>query len=179
MRHNYWSRLLQLLKPACLESVLCNKRRHSNKKPKHRNKRRPHLPQLEKAPCKATRTKRSQNNNNFKGSQGKRNGKLQQQKPLFLLLLAGFHQKLYRPGGSGMTFSKYCKVKTITQEYSIQQSYHSDMKEKYFPRQIINHPKCKWIEFTNQKTKNGWMNKKTQDSTKCCLQETHISSKNK
>ena len=75
----------------------------------------------------------SANNNKFKGSQGKRNGnlpKLQQQKPLFLLLLAGFHQKLYRPGGSGMTFSKYCKVKTITQEYSIQQSYHSDMMEK-------------------------------------------------
>ena len=36
-----------------------------------------------------------------------------------------------------MTFSKDCKVKTVTQEFSIQQSYHSDVKEKYFPRQII------------------------------------------
>ena len=24
-----------------------------------------------------------------------------------------------------------------------------------------NHPKCKWIEFTNQKKLNDWMDKKT------------------
>ena len=23
---------------------------------------------------------------------------------------------------------------------------------------INNHPKCKWIEFTNQKTESGWIN---------------------
>ena len=35
--HNYWSRVPQLLKPACLEPVLCNKRSHCNEKPAHRN----------------------------------------------------------------------------------------------------------------------------------------------
>ena len=31
--HNYWARVPQLLKPLCLESVLCNKRSHRNEKP--------------------------------------------------------------------------------------------------------------------------------------------------
>ena len=35
--HNYWARVPQLLKPAHLEPVLCNKRSHSNEKPVHRN----------------------------------------------------------------------------------------------------------------------------------------------
>ena len=43
--HNYWSprattteaRVPQLLKSACLEPVLCNKRSHRNEKPMHRN----------------------------------------------------------------------------------------------------------------------------------------------
>ena len=34
--HNYWACVLQLLKPACLEPVLCNKRSHWNEKPTHR-----------------------------------------------------------------------------------------------------------------------------------------------
>ena len=33
--HNYWTRMPQLLKPACLEPVLCNKRSHCNEKPTH------------------------------------------------------------------------------------------------------------------------------------------------
>ena len=38
VHHNYWARVPQLLKPACLEPVLRNKRRHRNEKPTHRNK---------------------------------------------------------------------------------------------------------------------------------------------
>ena len=37
MRHNYWAHMPQLVNPACLESVLHNKRNHSNEKPAHRN----------------------------------------------------------------------------------------------------------------------------------------------
>ena len=35
--HNYWAHVPQLLKPACLEPVLRNKRSHRNEKPAHRN----------------------------------------------------------------------------------------------------------------------------------------------
>ena len=35
--HNYWARVPQLLKPAHLEPMLCNKRSHRNEKPAHRN----------------------------------------------------------------------------------------------------------------------------------------------
>ena len=35
--HNYWAHEPQLLKPAHLEPVLCNKRSHRNEKPMHRN----------------------------------------------------------------------------------------------------------------------------------------------
>ena len=35
--HNYWAHVPQLLKPAHLEPVLRNKRRHCNEKPAHRN----------------------------------------------------------------------------------------------------------------------------------------------
>ena len=38
MSHNYWAHVPQLLKPARLEPVLCNKRSHGNEKPTHRNK---------------------------------------------------------------------------------------------------------------------------------------------
>ena len=40
---------LQLLKPACLEPVLCNKRSHCSEKPAHHNDSSPCLPELEKA----------------------------------------------------------------------------------------------------------------------------------
>ena len=36
--HNYWARMLQLLKPAHLEPVLRNKRSHHNEKPARHNK---------------------------------------------------------------------------------------------------------------------------------------------
>ena len=46
--HNYWACMLQLLKPACLQPMLRNKRSHRNKKPMHHNKEYPRSPQLEK-----------------------------------------------------------------------------------------------------------------------------------
>ena len=36
--HNYWACMPQLLKPACLEPMLHNKRSHLNEKPAHHNK---------------------------------------------------------------------------------------------------------------------------------------------
>ena len=36
--HNYWAHVPQLLKPACLEHTLCNKRSHCNEKSVHLNK---------------------------------------------------------------------------------------------------------------------------------------------
>ena len=38
VRHNYWARVPQLLKPARLEPVLRNNRSHRNEKPTHHNK---------------------------------------------------------------------------------------------------------------------------------------------
>ena len=38
VHHNYWAHMPQLLKPVCLEPMLCNKRSHRNEKPMHRNK---------------------------------------------------------------------------------------------------------------------------------------------
>ena len=35
--HNYWAHVLQLLKPARLEPVLCNKRSHDSENPAHHN----------------------------------------------------------------------------------------------------------------------------------------------
>ena len=35
--HNYWAPVPQLLKPACLEPMLCNKRIHYSEKPAHHN----------------------------------------------------------------------------------------------------------------------------------------------
>ena len=45
--HNYWAHVPQLLKPAHLEPVLCNKRSHLNEKPAHRNED-PMQPKLNK-----------------------------------------------------------------------------------------------------------------------------------
>ena len=47
MSHNYWGHKTQLLKPACLEPMLCNKRSHCNEKPVHCNE--------EQSPLAATR----------------------------------------------------------------------------------------------------------------------------
>ena len=58
---DYWARMLQLLKPACLELVLCNKRSHRNEKPAHHNEGWPLLAAARGSPCAATKTQRSQN----------------------------------------------------------------------------------------------------------------------
>ena len=41
VRHNYWACMLQLLRPACLDPMLHNKRSHCNEKPVHRNQGKP------------------------------------------------------------------------------------------------------------------------------------------
>ena len=40
-RHNYWAHVLPLLKPACLEPMLCNKRSNFNERSTHCNQRKP------------------------------------------------------------------------------------------------------------------------------------------
>ena len=56
--HNYWAHVPQLLKPAHIEPVFCNKRRHSNEKPVHTAvKSSPRSPQLEKAHTQQQRPK--------------------------------------------------------------------------------------------------------------------------
>ena len=39
-------------------------------------------------------------------------------------------QKLYRPGESGITCSKYLNIETTSQKHSIQQNYPLNMKER-------------------------------------------------
>ena len=58
--HNYWAHVLQLLKPACLEPVLRNKRGHRSEKPAHRNEEQPPLAATRESPRAATKTQRSQ-----------------------------------------------------------------------------------------------------------------------
>ena len=57
--HNHWAHMPQLLKPARLEPVLCNKR-----SPRTATKSSPHSPQREKSPCTTTKTQRSQEKKN-------------------------------------------------------------------------------------------------------------------
>ena len=60
--HNYWAHVPQLLKPACLEPVLCSKRSHGNVKPVHRNKKSsPRSPQVEKARAQQRRPNAAKN----------------------------------------------------------------------------------------------------------------------
>ena len=61
--HNYWARMPQLLKPACLEPMLHNKRSHRNEKPAHCNEEKPCSPQLEKAHAQQRRPKTAKNKN--------------------------------------------------------------------------------------------------------------------
>ena len=49
VRHNYWGRVPQLLKPARIEPVLRNKSSHRNEEPAHATKSSLRSPQLEKA----------------------------------------------------------------------------------------------------------------------------------
>ena len=60
MSHNYWARMPQLLKPACLEPVLHNKRSHRSEKPTHRNEEWPPLAATRESLHTATKTQRSQ-----------------------------------------------------------------------------------------------------------------------
>ena len=48
--HNYWACMPQLLKPACLEPVLRNKRSHRNEKPAHHNEEQPPLAATRESP---------------------------------------------------------------------------------------------------------------------------------
>ena len=50
----------QLLKPACLEPMLHNKRSHHKEKPAHRNEKLPPLAATRESPHTATKTQRSQ-----------------------------------------------------------------------------------------------------------------------
>ena len=59
--HSYWARMPQLLKPACLEPVLCNKRSHHNEKPRHRNEEQPPLATTRESLCAATKTQQAKN----------------------------------------------------------------------------------------------------------------------
>ena len=56
----YWAHVLQLLKPVCLEPVLCNKRSHCSEKPTHHSQEYPCPPQLEKACAKQHRPSTAQ-----------------------------------------------------------------------------------------------------------------------
>ena len=48
--HNYWARVPQLLKPTCLEPMLCNKRSHHNEKLTCRNEEYPPLAATRESP---------------------------------------------------------------------------------------------------------------------------------
>ena len=58
--HNYWARV-SLLKPACLEPVLHNKRSHCIEKPVHRNEEWPPLAATRESPRAATKTQAAKN----------------------------------------------------------------------------------------------------------------------
>ena len=58
--HNYWAHVPQLLKPARLEPVLCNKRSHCDEKPAHHNEEWPPLAATRESLHSATKTQRSQ-----------------------------------------------------------------------------------------------------------------------
>ena len=60
VRHNYWDRMPQLLKPACLEPMLHNKRSHCNEKPVHLNEEEPPLTAARESPRAAMKTQHSQ-----------------------------------------------------------------------------------------------------------------------
>ena len=53
---SYWALMPQLLRPACLESVLHNKRSHCNEKPAHHNEEQPPLAASRESLHTATKT---------------------------------------------------------------------------------------------------------------------------
>ena len=60
VRHNYWGRVPQLLKPMLLDPVLHNKRSHRSEKPVHHNEEYPLLTTTRESPRAATKTQHSQ-----------------------------------------------------------------------------------------------------------------------
>ena len=60
VRHNYWARVPQLLKPMRLEPVLRNKRSHRSEKPVHHKEEEPPLAATRESPRAATKTQHSQ-----------------------------------------------------------------------------------------------------------------------
>ena len=58
--HNYWAHVPQLLKPTCLEPVLCNKRSHRNENPAHHQQRVAPLTTTRESLHAATKTQNSQ-----------------------------------------------------------------------------------------------------------------------
>ena len=60
MSPNYWVRMLQLPKPACLGPVLCNKGRHQNEKPTQHSEEKPLLT-TKKAQAKQRRSSAAKN----------------------------------------------------------------------------------------------------------------------
>lgn len=60
----------------------------------------------------------------------------------------------------------------------VQSNHRTKDKMAVVNSHINNRPKCKWAELTKQKAQSSQMLKK-QDPNICCLQETHLSSKDK
>ena len=59
-QHNYRACTAQLLKPVHVEPVLCNKRRHCNKKPVHHKEEQPQLTTTRESPRTAMKTQCTQ-----------------------------------------------------------------------------------------------------------------------
>ena len=59
MCHSYWAHVLQALKPAHPEPVLCNKRSHSKEKPMHHNQRVGPALATRESPCATLKTQNS------------------------------------------------------------------------------------------------------------------------
>ena len=54
--HNYCARVMQLLKPVCLQPALHNKRSHPNERPTHCDEEKPQLTSTEESPHETART---------------------------------------------------------------------------------------------------------------------------
>ena len=66
--HNYWARMPQLLKPAHLEPMLCNKRSHHNEKPARHNEEEPLLSATRESSGATMKTQHSQINKQINNS---------------------------------------------------------------------------------------------------------------
>ena len=77
--YNYWACVLQLLKPTCLEPVLCNKRSHHNESPRTTTMSSPRSPQLEKACMQQWRANTARKEGRKEGGKGGRERKMSKQ----------------------------------------------------------------------------------------------------